>query len=693
MGSWYRRANETWRKLLWWVVIGSLLLTLPIAGDRFRTENTSKRVEFVFDYRDLLEISDTKANPRAFAEEQLKRMKQAGIGSMAVYESTLNELKLARRIELYNSHEATALAQALPSGEENYAYILFTDAASQPVMQEMIERSFRQFGVKTRTWSYKNQPGLVLELPLEDAAMKPLPPDPIALKNLKDKGFEIVVRLGNRKAFNAQEMDETLKQLSAYKVQSLIVDGESVPGYATSMAETKKNLPVLADLLEKYGIAPAVIEPVSLKTPQKGMTMLAKELGYNVIRLHSIAERDSDKLSEIVQTDQLEGRIRDLSDRMVLAVKDRNIRMIFLNAKASRNADRGVYTDPLEPLYQTLTGVDGHGGAVEQLKEAGFSMGKSHGFTIHSSNLQQWVSPFAYIGSIALIALTLSYFVPGLSLLVTLLGFAGSGALYVVAPVAAEKLLALGGTICASALGLIIALRFLRRQMSAPAAKGAGWKAFITLLAVTAVSSLGMILVVALHRAPAYLFQIDQFKGVKLLAYMPILLAGVYLVLFSEELKPAAILAKIRTILDSKISVLWVICVALIGAVGMYYLSRTGNEGSASPLEMMFRSFLENTLGVRPRTKEFLIAHPLLVFGAYLAFRRYSAGLYIMLAGAIGQASAVGTFTHLHTPLWISFIRVVLGVGFGALIGLLLIGVWQIASRGWNQWASPLRKL
>ncbi|WP_438447466.1 DUF5693 family protein [Gorillibacterium sp. sgz5001074] len=693
MGSRYRRVNDTWRKLLWWVVIGSLLLALPIAGDRYKTESTSKRVEFVFDYRDLLEIADTKPNPRGFAEEQLKKMKQAGIGSLAVYESTLNELKLARRIELYNSHDATALTQTPASAEGNQTYILFTEAGSQAAIQEMIERTFNRLGVKMRAWNYKGQPGLILDLPLEDASMKPLPADPVALKTLRDKGFEIVIRLGNRKAFTEQEMNETLKQLSDYKVQSVIIDGESIPGYSTSMAAMKKNIPVMADLLKKYGMAVAIIEPVSLKTPQKGMTLLAKELDYNVVRLHSIAERDSDKLSEMVPEEQLEGRIRDLSDRMVLAVKDRNIRMLFLNAKASRNPDRGVYTDPLEPLYKTLTGIDGHNGTIEQLKDAGFSVGKSHAFTFSHSSAAKLVRPFAYIGSIALIALTISYFVPGLSLAVSLLGFAGGGALFVVAPSLVEKLLSLGGTICASALGLIVAMRYFRRRMDAGAASGSAWKAIGMLLGITAVSSLGMILVVTLQHDPLYMFQIEQFTGVKLLAYMPILLAAVYLVIFSEDLSWPAMAAKVRQILNAKISVLWVICVAVIGAVGMYYLSRTGNEGTASPLEMMFRSFLENTLGVRPRTKEFLIAHPLLVFGAYLAFRRYAAGLYIMLLGAIGQASAVGTFTHLHTPLWISFIRVVLGVGFGAIIGLILIGVWQIVVRGWNQWSGPLKRL
>ena len=56
------------------------------------------KVEFVFDYRDLLDISDIQTNPQNFVAEELQKMKAAGISSMAVYESTLAEFKESRRI-------------------------------------------------------------------------------------------------------------------------------------------------------------------------------------------------------------------------------------------------------------------------------------------------------------------------------------------------------------------------------------------------------------------------------------------------------------------------------------------------------------------------------------------------------------------------------------------------------------------
>ena len=678
-----------WQKSLWWLVIACLLLSLPVAVDRYRTESTSKKVEFVFDYRDLLEISDTKPNPAQFVDEQLKKMKQAGITSMAVYESTLNELRLSRRIELYNSHEAMALTQTPVSGNENFAYVLLTDASSRATVQEMIEQTFKRLGVNIHTWSYKNTPGLVLELPLDDAAMKPLSPDPLTLRSLKDKGFQIVARVGNRNAdFSAEALEATLAMLKEFGVTSILVDGDSVPGFSADLKKTQTQLKAVAGLLNKYDMALAAIE--LQKSPQKGFTTLARLTDYNVIRLHSFTENDAAKLAENITTEELEGRIDGVTDRLVLAVKDRNIRLVFLNARAGKNLDRGLMTDPLDALYKSLDGKDG---AVAKIKDKGFTVGKAHAFVQYESSLHSFSIAAAYTGAVLLIALTLSYFVPGLTLAISLLGLLGVGALHVLASSVAQKLLALGATSCAAALGIIAAISWLQKRRNETAAAGAWWKSVVMLLIITAVSGLGIIAVVGVDHSMIYILQLEHFTGVKVLAYLPVVIVAAYVLFFSEGLSFPEMLGKAQRILASKISVLWVICAVVIGAVGMYYLSRTGNEGSASSLEMVFRNFLENTLGVRPRNKEFLFAYPALVFGIYLCLKRHMAGLYLMIVSAIGPASSIGSFTHLHTPLYISFIRVLLGVGLGAIFGLILIVVWELVVRGWKKWVIPLSKL
>ncbi len=103
------------------------------------------------------------------------------------------------------------------------------------------------------------------------------------------------------------------------------------------------------------------------------------------------------------------------------------------------------------------------------------------------------------------------------------------------------------------------------------------------------------------------------------------------------------------------------------------------------------REFLEDTLGVRPRIKEFLFAHPLFIFAAYMSFRHRQAVLLFIFA-TMGQLSIVSTFTHLHTPLVVSFIRVLYGMIGGIIIGILFIFIWKLIAKGWNAWLLSVRK-
>lgn len=100
---------------------------------------------------------------------------------------------------------------------------------------------------------------------MDDASIKGMDPDPIALQMLKEQGFQIVVRLSNRRPFVTNEMDRFLKQLHDIGVKRIIVDGNEVPGYTEE--DTEVSLNKMADLLNKNGIGLAAIE--LLKEPQK----------------------------------------------------------------------------------------------------------------------------------------------------------------------------------------------------------------------------------------------------------------------------------------------------------------------------------------------------------------------------------------------------------------------------------------
>ncbi|MCZ8514853.1 DUF5693 family protein [Paenibacillus filicis] len=678
--------NQKTLKWLWWLVILGILAAIPVAYERHVTEqNTGRKVEIVFDYRNLLDISDTQTDPRKFVLDQLDQLKQHGVQSMAVYEATLNELKQSRRIELFTSHEASSLTQTPISPNENFTYLLFAEKDSEQKLRPMIQNTFAALNVKTRPWSYKNQPGMIIEMSMDDAMLKTMDPDPITLQLLKEKGYNIVVRMSNRRPFDEAQMDTLLGELQKLGVKRMIVDGETVPGFISD--KNMHNLDIMGELLKKHQIGLASTEALYQKVPQRGFARVAKDINYNVVRLHPLTESDTQKLTENVTEQELNDRIQAYADRFVLAVKDRNIRMIFLHAKAVRSTDKGKIVNPLDSIYLTLKGPDG---ALPRIQKAGYQLGPATSFVPVHSGWQPIAKGLIWLGAAALIALTVSYFFPEITLLVFVVLLLGTGLLYLKNANTFAQVLALGAGTSSPTLAIMYAIRAARSKLKETQGSRLVF-AILLLLRTSLISLIGVLFIVGLLNHITYSLVLDQFRGVSVLHAAPIALAAVYWLLFSDNTTYREKLLRINGFLRANITILWVVTVVVIAAVGYYYISRTGNEGQTSAVEKLFRSFLENTLGVRPRTKEFLIAHPLFLLGAYLSYRYRSALLFI-LVGVIGQASIVDTFAHLHTPLKISLIRIIYGLGFGTLIGIALIVVWEIVSRSWRRWVPRLNE-
>jgi len=103
--------------------------------------------------------------------------------------------------------------------------------------------------------------------------------------------------------------------------------------------------------------------------------------------------------------------------------------------------------------------------------------------------------------------------------------------------------------------------------------------------------------------------------------------------------------------------------------------------------ETKFRSFLQEVLLVRPRTKEFLVGWPALVALLYwgrawlAAPWRRRAALVLSVMASVGLLSVANTFAHLHIPVWFSLIRTANGLILGLPLGLLAAGLAGLAFR------------
>ncbi|OKP98466.1 DUF5693 family protein [Paenibacillus sp. P46E] len=674
----WQRWNIASRKWLWIIVVIGVLAALPVVYDRLQTEKSSKTVEFVFDYRDLVEVASYRANPQDYISQQLDRLKAAGVGSMAIYENTLEDYRKARRLMIWGAADIANLMNTVIPENENYTYVLFTSPENSEALAPIIRDGFSGLDIATEDWSFRGQQGLIIKTPLEDATLKPLQPDPFTLEMLHDKGFNIVPRLVDSLPYNEAAVTKLLDRYQELGVKRLLFEGESVKGFNDDA--DLKSITAFADLLKDRGMGIAAIE--NIKAQQKGFNKLAYLLDYNVTRLYSLSEGDSALSPETI------------ADRFALATKDRNIRMIYLNTIPSRDTSKAQIKDTLDNL---ITSLSEPGGAVEKIMSNGFTLGQATAFDVVDSSFQRYFKLIAVIGALAMVALLVSYFIPWLTLPAWALGLVGSARLMLLKPELFEQALALAVAISAPTVATILAIRKIN-EMGPPLRTNPLTFVVMTpkrrlthslvLYIKTALISLSAVpFVIALLNNITYSLVLNQFRGVSLLHLAPIALIAVYVLLYRGEF----VLSKTGKLLKTPITLAWVIAAGVLGILGMYYLSRTGNNGNVSSLEMSFRNFLENAVGVRPRNKEFLLAHPLFILGAFMAYK-YRNAAFIMIIAVIGQLSMVDTFAHIHSPVLISLVRGLLGLGLGLIIGLIAVGVWQLVEGCWKRWSPLLRK-
>ncbi|MCF2944148.1 DUF5693 family protein [Paenibacillus tarimensis] len=698
--NWNRRA----RTLLWGLTILGVLAALPIGFSRHQMEQTSNHVEYVFNYRDLLLISNYQARPQEFVSEQLARLKEAGFTTLAVFESTLEELVWSGRLSVYNSAQQALLnGETAPLGE-NFTYILFADADAEAAYAPMIRSAFEKAGISVGDWSFGERPGLRLETSVENSSLRSMQPDPVAIDKILEAGFHVLPRLSDRiRPYDPEEMSQLLQSYADLGIARILFDGDKVTGY-TDQAD-KKSLNHFGELLKQHNIGLVRIE--NLKNPQSGMNKLAYMTNYNITRLYSLSSSDASVMTP-----------EAIIDRFKLAAKDRNIRMFYMNASPARSLDKGGITHPMENLYLAIGGDAEKKGAVEQLKELGFEPGPAQPFDYEYPSWHKVLRAIVALGAIAIIALLIGLFIPILTLPAFILGVIGSAGLYVLSTSLLEQALALGASIAAPTIGVIWALSRVRshtegdrrivggtweEQPSLAADRsdrlfGGRWLfdapsfgkrlvSAISLYILTAVISLlGAAYVFGLLNNITYSLVLEQFRGVSLLHLAPIGLTALYVFLYTGH----SVKDNLRKLLGLNITVLMVAVAGVLGVVGMYYLSRTGNAGQVSSIELVFRNLLEETFGVRPRNKEFMLAHPVFLLGLFLSLR-YRAAWVLMIVASIGQLSMVDTFAHIHTPIAISLIRVLLGLGLGGIIGLLLIAAWQLAEGVWKAWAPKFK--
>jgi len=499
---------------------------------------------------------------------------------------------------------------------------------------------------------------------------------------LRERGYRVLLKVGkgdeshditNRRQAGESgssktfSVEETAALVSAVEPKVILFGGEQVAGYPYEVAQLASLLKV-ADL--RFGLQEF--------SGQRGERELASSVPLHVVRVHTIYPK------ELTRYD-----VESAAARFLRAVKERSYRLLY------------VRLWPGDP--------QAGGSLVETLSSALAALGYSRG---PAPYLPPWQSHWMYFvwalaawaGAVLWLGEVLVDFLDSRLRLLCRLGAAalsvGVVVLYfLVDQILARQALALSAAVTFPLLAVIPQRWAVPPQKNPPQDRGmkvglaggtaltglsraqvVGWslRQFLVSTLRAAVGAGGMVAALGDFR---FMLKIAEFRGVKAMSILPVLGAAVGAVGFARALgKPMAVRQRWREI------PVWarvVLAAAVLGAV-VIYVGRTGNFVIPVPeLEMRVRVFLERAFVYRPRTKEFLIGHPLLIlgFGLYI-WGEERLGLACIVPGTIGQISLLNTFAHVHSPLAGSISRsfwgLILGAGMG---GALLYAVLSVLGR------------
>lgn len=652
--------------LLILLLVGALGAAGWVAGRRLGVEGHHRTVELVLDYPETSRLAQAVGRP---PREVVAAFQAAGVTTLAVGEYTVVDYLRNGNVVAVPGRELVAdqaLGRPAPAFltelrrqglfHPHSVYLLAANAAAGREFEAALARRFTPREVTRRVVSGR----VVWEVPrdLEWLLGQNLGLAPDELRLAAHLGLAVAPRWSNYPDLTPAKLAGLVAQVPAGLGSVAIFSGKRILGYPLLLGAT-------AAALAERGLYFGLVEFAD----QDGEEELARRTGYRIVRVHSITAGEMEKIKPPVAA------ARDLR-----AVRERGIRALYLRpflAPEQVGREEAALRFNLDYVRDLKAGF-----AAE-----GFRLGRA--VPLASLPAPGVVLTLLCLGALAGGVLLLRRFVwagwaveAGIVVLGTLGALAGTRAGF---DLLVRQLFALGTGVTLSTLAVLVGRDVLRR------APGPGWlRALLGFLAATVCSLAGAALVVGFLGENRFLVAVATFSGVKVLHAAPLLL--VWFALARERLgsegRPGGwrrLGADVRRVLAGPVTWEQAWLVLLGAGVLAFYLLRTGTYTNVPTpgWERAVREALERLLVVRPRTKEFLLGHPALV----LALLLEAGGLAgvklwpLYVVGTIGQLSLVDTFSHIHTPLWISAVRTELGLLLGAALGLAAWGLWVAGER------------
>jgi hypothetical protein len=630
------------------VTILSLIACLVVGVFRINEESKYKNVQIAVRYTDILNIAE---QTQTSIEEVLKEYKEMGATTLFVRENSvlpairgeLSNYKEQGEVTVFEGYLIKAFYHDIIGIKPQFNYIV----ASNQEISDTIYKNLSLKGVPVKKFISENM--YFIEMGDFSNALSSIG------VGFNEEDLKIAGELGYIISPQVRSWAEPSDESINYLIETL---DEIEPLGAVYFSDA--DIPgASSDKLIEFigGHQLGFVEFFSNK--QKGFETLARkssDLGkdFKVMRLHTLTDEEVRKYGP-----------QETLDRYGLGLKERNLRTFLFKMPNTMNLKKDIHDFNVN---------------IQNFKR----LAENHGYVITSEtqnyNLMSGnyiLSLLAGIGAIMMFILIMDLIgLTKLGYILGIIGVIGYAGLLKLSPNMALKLMALFGAVVFPTYAVSSTLKDVPRSLK---------ETLAAFLKICIISFGGALTIIGTISRTSFGLTIDVFAGVKLAHIAPIALI-IAIILYRRH---GLDLKYYKELLTSKVTYLAIGVLAIVGIALLIYTMRTGNSGTVSALELQFRQILDNILGVRPRTKEFLIGYPILVPLLYYGYReRY---LPLVIFGTIGCVSLVNTYAHIHTPIMVSLIRSGYGMVIGFAIGVMIIGAIKLMARVIKKWETQVK--
>ena len=665
-----------YNKMLILLIMIGLVAALTIVWQRHKVEENNTKVELVMEYEDVVELAQLEGVP---LDGLMHQIRDAGITSLAVYETTLEKLSKSGKVttisgaEILHQYDAGMLSdgafRVLVETKRVQAEDVYVIGHDPKVFAEVKEDLMLRLSPERVTMVDAQKQIVAVKASYEKVVKWNLGLPTDEMNYVVDQGFYVVARPTNYTNVKTIDVDTVFKRLSTIdKISAIMFTGDEALGYPNL-------LPLTLEYVKARQLTLALIEhPLQLQFfKQEGLVPMAIANDYQAVRMYVIPKDEQPKLKQ-----------DDAIQRWVVTDQERNIRMNML-----RKYDR-----PSPGKSLVATNVEYISGVRDSLVDKGFTIGPAGTY-----------QPY-FPRTLLLMLITIGAVAAGVLFLTLVRPFAVRYQYMLLVLLSAFMLVPFvrgNGDLVRQAVAMASAILFpvlamtwqidRWRAAKAPQSDCALLRIIVDgsggLIMTVMMSMIGGMYVAAILGDVRYFLEMEIFRGVKLTFIAPVILITIvylkrYNLVVTSKDEAKGLWQQLVKLLNYPIYIKTMLVLAVVTLGAWVFVGRSGHTAGVPvpDIEIKMRAALERIMYARPREKEFMIGHPAFFLAVMALYRQWPRVMHygLVVVATIGQGSLVETFAHVRTPVFMSFIRGIDGVVAGIVFGVLAVIGMQVLS-------------